>query len=100
MKLNIYIYITKSSRLQTYDLLDGKKCRFSFGHSVYEDYTIHKDYDRKKRCMNRHAKHEDWHKSGLHTAGFWSRRLLWNLPTLKDIILDANERFNLNSKLI
>ncbi len=100
--MTIKLFITKSSRPQKkYDLLDeNKKYILSFGHTAYEDYTIHKEYDRKKRYINRHAKNEDWHKSGIYTAGFWSRWLLWNLPTIKHSLIDINDRFNISVKLI
>ena len=44
------LYITKSKRKNTkYDLLDtDKKYLLSFGDSRYQDYTMHKDDDRKK----------------------------------------------------
>ena len=58
-----------------------KKYILSFGAVGYSDYTIHKDFERKERYVARQSKHEDWHKSGLYTAGFWSRWLLWNLPS-------------------
>jgi len=83
--MTIKLFITKSNRTnKKYDLLDeNKKYILSFGHSSYKDYTIHGDYERKKRYINRHAKNEDWLKSGLYTAGFWSRWLLWSLPKIK-----------------
>ena len=44
------LYITKSKRKnKKYDLLDtDKKYLLSFGDSRYQDYTMHKDDDRKK----------------------------------------------------
>ena len=43
------LYITKSKRKnKKYDLLDiDKKYLLSFGDSRYQDYTMHKDDDRK-----------------------------------------------------
>ena len=82
---------------------ENKKYILSFGAVGYSDYTIHKDFERKKRYLARHAPsktNEDWHKSGLYTPGFWSRYLLWNLPSLKDSIKDVDSRFNLDVKLI
>ena len=67
--INKYYIITKS----------GKKV--SFGAAGYSDFTIHKDEERKKRYILRHEKNENWRKSGIDTSGFWSRWLLWNLPT-------------------
>ena len=96
------LFITKSKRKnKKYDLLDeNKKYILSFGHSQYEDYTIHKDPDRRERYLLRHKKNEDWDKSGIYTAGFWSKHLLWGKPTLEASIRDVNKRFNINIKLI
>ena len=47
------LYITKSKRKnKKYDLLDtDKKYLLSFGDSRYQDYTMHKDDDRKKQLF-------------------------------------------------
>ena len=52
-----------------------------FGADGYEDYTIHKDKDRKERYLKRHKKREDWNNPV--SAGALSRWVLWNKPTLK-----------------
>ena len=68
-----------------------------FGAVGYEDFTTHKDIDRKKRYINRHKKNEDWTKSGIKTAGFFSRWVLWNKPTLKESIDFLNKKYkNIN----
>jgi len=69
----------------------GKK--IGFGAVGYEDYTMHKDEERKQRYVARHKKHEDWHNK--NTAGFWSKNLLWNKPTLKESIEDTEKKFNI-----
>lgn len=61
----------------------GRKKTIKFGQEGADDYTIHKDKERKKRYLKRHRAREDWTKSGIATAGWWSRYLLWNLPTIK-----------------
>ena len=66
-----------------------------FGAKPYEDYTQHKNEDRKKSYTSRHATREDWTKSGMDTAGFWSKHLLWNLPSLDDSISDTARRFKI-----
>ena len=57
------------------------------------DYTLHKDPLRKERYIDRHQKRENWKKSGLRSAGFWSRWLLWNLPSLQASAKDLEMRF-------
>ena len=78
-------------------IVDGKK--ISFGAVGYSDYTIHKDPERKERYITRHAKREDWNKSGLKTAGYWSKHLLWNKDTLTKSINDISKKHNLNIKM-
>ena len=78
-------------------VVDGKK--ISFGAVGYSDYTIHKDPERKERYITRHAKREDWNKSGLKTAGYWSKHLLWNKDTLTKSINDISKKHNLNIKM-
>ena len=54
-----------------------------FGGKGYSDYTIHKDPKRMKRYLSRHSRMgETWTKSGIRTAGFWSRWLLWSEPSM------------------
>ncbi len=64
-----------------------------FGAIGYEDYTIHKDPIRKARYIARHKNKENWTKSGINTAGFWSRWLLWNQLTLQSSYNDIRTRF-------
>ena len=64
-----------------------------FGAVGYSDFTIHKDPDRKQRYINRHEKNENWTKSGINSAGFWSRWLLWNKPSIKASYEDITKRF-------
>jgi hypothetical protein len=63
---------------------DGKKV--TFGRQGYSDYTIHHDKERMMRYLIRHAKRENWKKSGKYTAGFWSRWVLWSKPNFKSAI--------------
>ncbi len=45
-----------------------------FGAASYSDFTIHKDEARKLRYIKGHN-NENWSKSGINSAGFWSRWL-------------------------
>jgi hypothetical protein len=67
-----------------------------FGARGYDDFTKHKDEERKERYLSRHEDNEDWTKAGVNTAGFWSRWILWNKPTIKESIADTEERFGIN----
>lgn len=56
-----------------------------FGGKGYSDYTIHGDPSRMKRYLARHDRMgETWTKSGIKTAGFWSRWLLWSKPSMSE----------------
>jgi len=64
-----------------------------FGAKSYLDYTQHKDPARQKRYIQRHKKSEDWTASGIETAGFWARWLLWEYPSMDDAIHNIQEKF-------
>ena len=69
-----------------------------FGSVGYSDYTKHKDEIRMKRYETRHRPRENWSKSGIQTAGFWSKWILWNKPSLSASIKDTEKRFGINIK--
>jgi len=89
------IYLSKSPNKSKkfMVIVDGKKIHF--GDSSYEDFTQHKDPQRKERYIARHIKREKWDKSGMKTSGFYSRWLLWNLPSLSASIKDTEKRFGI-----
>jgi hypothetical protein len=72
---------------------DGK--HIDFGQVGYSDYTIHKDPKRMRRYLVRHSHREQWGLKGVHTAGFWSRWLLWSKPSLEEAKVLVQKRFNL-----
>jgi hypothetical protein len=69
---------------------DGKKIHF--GAKGYEDYTLHKDDERKMKYIKRHRKRENW--LDPISPGTLSRYLLWNKKTLIESIKDYKKRFN------
>ena len=86
----INVIIKKSTNPnKKYDAIFEDK-KISFGASGYSDYTKHKDPERKKRYIDRHKKNENW--GNVESAGFLSRYILWNKPTLKESIKDINEK--------
>jgi len=94
-----YFIIKSKRKNKKYDLLDkDKNYILSFGHTDYQDYTTHKDEERKKRYIKRHENSpgQNHNKSGVETAGFMSRWILWNKPTITASIQDTNKRFNIN----
>ena len=95
------IVISKSTnKSKKYDaVIDGKK-KISFGEKGASDYTKHKDEERKQRYRKRHQTNEDWTKTGVKTAGFYSKHVLRNEPTLQASIADINKKCkSLNVKM-
>ena len=72
-------------------VIDGRTV--SFGAQEMSDYTMHHDPEQKHRYLLRHQARENWTRSGLETAGFWSRWLLWNEPSLQASKRDMERRF-------
>lgn len=72
---------------------DGTRRTVHFGAAGMSDYTRHKDPARKSNYIARHKKREDWTASGVQTAGFWSRWLLWNKPTISASKANISKRF-------
>ena len=84
------VVISQSNRTaKKYQASVGNKT-IHFGATGYEDYTTHKDPERKARYLTRH-KNENW--DDPETAGFWARWVLWNKPSLKESVDDLNKRF-------
>jgi len=78
-------------------IIDGKKT-ISFGQAGASDFTKHKNEERKNRYIDRHKKNENWNDPT--TAGFYSRWITWNKPTITESIKDTNRRFkNINIKM-
>jgi hypothetical protein len=75
---------------------EEKKKTIHFGAKGYEDYTIHKDKERKNRYINRHKKKEDWNDP--FTAGFWALHTLWNKPTLQGSLNDIKRNYDIKIK--
>ena len=64
-----------------------------FGATGYDDFTTHGDEKRRQAYVNRHKKNEDWNKSGIDTAGFWSYWFLWRFRSKKDAYDNIKKRF-------
>lgn len=78
------VYVPKGNRLMKID----------FGSSEHENYTIHKDKERRRLYRIRH--HKDHLDSPYH-AGFWAYYVLWNKPSIQESMREA---VSLSNKLI
>lgn len=79
--------------------IKGKKVYFgAYGMGDYPIYFKNKGSEKAEQMKNAYIKrhsgmNENWGKSGIDTAGFWSRWLLWNKPTLEASYSDIIKRF-------
>lgn len=86
------IILQKSTRLGKRYMVKINNKTIHFGSSEHENFTIHKDEQRKERYIARHKARENW--NDINTAGYWSRWLLWSKPTLEESIRDINKKQN------
>lgn len=95
MKVKLFVspIKTKKYRAIFYDKNDNILNQTDFGAKGYEDYTIHKDDDRKQNYISRHKKRENWNNP--FSAGALSRWVLWHKPTLKESWEDYKKKFKL-----
>jgi hypothetical protein len=90
------VYLSRSTRPDKKYMVKIDNRTIHFGQLGYSDYTKHRDKERMKRYISRHKSRENWNKSGIKTAGFWSRWLLWNKPTISQSIRDIERRFGID----
>lgn len=64
---------------------DGTKKTVHFGHKDYDDYTQHKDPERRRRYLLRASaikdKNGDLTKDDIRSPNFWSINVLWGPTT-------------------
>lgn len=90
-----YPYLSDKPNKKFFIITKDNK-RVYFGDTRYQHFTEgHLDDERKLRYIKRHQDKEEknWNKSGINTASFWSRFLLWNKPTLEASYKDIQKRF-------
>jgi len=105
----MYKLIKSPKQEKKYRVISPNNKTIDFGAKGYSDYTIHKNPLRMRSYVGRHggkiprylksednkikvhskmmnvliSTKENWTKSGIMTAGFWSRWLLWSDPNLE-----------------
>tara|TARA_R110001606_G_scaffold30617_3_gene94589 strand:+ start:88 stop:414 length:327 start_codon:yes stop_codon:yes gene_type:complete len=73
----------------------------TFGAKGYGDYPqyvkelgVEEANKKKSAYIARHSKAgEDWTASGVDTAGFWSKHLLWNKPTITASLREIKSKY-------
>jgi len=93
-----FIGITKSkNKLKKYDAyfvnIDNSDdiIETSFGQRGADDYTTHKNKDRRNRYISRHWK--DLNTNNPKMAGYLSMYILWNKNTLQESLKDYKRRY-------
>lgn len=87
------VYLSPSTKYDKKYMVKIGNHVIHFGAAGYDDYTTHHDDRRKANYIQRHQAREDW--DDYFTAGFWSRWLLWNKPTIIESIEDIEQRYPL-----
>jgi hypothetical protein len=94
--MNKYYFPYKSDKPdKKYYIITKNDKKVYFGQASASDFTKHKNEERKQRYIKRHEKNElkYWNKSGIDTASFWSRFLLWEKPTINESYEYIKKRF-------
>ena len=114
------ILIDSPSKRKKFRVIFEDGTKIDFGGRGYSDYTMHGDAHRMRAYLRRHggkmkssslretdskrihammisvveSERESWGKSGIQTAGFWSRWLLWSMPSISDAISFIETKFD------
>jgi Family of unknown function (DUF5754) len=83
-------FFTSGKKLEA-KFSDGKVVHF--GATGYEDYTMHKDPERRERYLTRHRDSEHWNDP--QTPGCLSRYILWEKTSRSAAVSAFKKRFNL-----
>ena len=89
MEIVISSSTNKNKKLDA--VIDGKK-KISFGASGYSDFTKHQHLLRRDSYVKRHFK-EDWSKPNIASPAWMNRCILWERPTLKGAVGNANKKY-------
>ncbi len=73
---------------------DGKQKTIYIGQKGEDDFTRGATDQQKSNYISRHTARENWNKSGIETAGFWARHLLWNKRTLTASKSDIEKKYD------
>jgi hypothetical protein len=67
--------------------------KIHFGADGFSDFTLHHDEDRKHRYIELHRPAEERFWNDPLRASFWTKNILWNKPTIRESVLDIEERY-------
>ena len=85
-KFDVYVENPKTGNIK----------KVSFGDNRYEDYTIHKDKERRERYRNRHRSDKI---KDITSAGAWSWYVLWgDSSNINTALAKMKRKFKVRSK--
>lgn len=84
------VYVPKGDK-QAQGSAETAFVKVDFGSSEHDNYTIHKDPERKRLYQIRH---KNDHINDPYSAGFWSWWVLWNKPSLSDSFKEATSLYH------
>ena len=79
-----YPYKSVDKPDKKYYIITNTNKKVYFGAAGYEDFTTHKDEERKQRYISRHKKNESKFWNDPNTAAYWALKYLWTYPTKKE----------------
>lgn len=88
----MYKLYPSQAKNKKYSVTDPNGHTIHFGDNRYEDFTTHKNVNRRTNYLSRHQ-NEDW--TDLTKPGTWSRYILWNKPTISESLDDLAHKFNI-----
>jgi hypothetical protein len=99
MSEEIYVALEPSKRVDKRFVMTFSKNgvilkRVHFGNPHMENYTIHKDKQRKERFLKRFNKLINKFKDDPFKPMTLSHLILWNKPTLKESLKDYKKRYS------
>ena len=87
------IVIQESTRPQKKYMASNGQKTVHFGDSNYQDFTQHKDEQRKKNYLSRHGK-EDHTISNALSPAFLARHVLWSEKTVPEAVRKLNRKYS------
>ena len=87
--IDIVIQKSKNSKKKYDAIFNGGKT-IAFGAKGYDDFITSKNELKRQNYIKRHSVNESWGRNNIESAGWLSRWILWEKPTLESAIRNAN----------
>ena len=87
------IVISKSIKPEKKYMAEVGPKTIHFGQKGYSDYSQHNNNGHKNNYLARHRTNQDRTASGIKTARFYNKHLLWNPKSFRASLNDLNKKF-------